>query len=167
MGQGRMVLAKDAVALGMADRVATIQQVLHRMGADEGGTSPGAAMARARAVEIECNLPTLFAFVHNSKTADKEPIWGAVDKTKLPRIAFAEKGEPDKKSTWGYPHHWVSGAGNPDDNGVWTTGTLFLHREGLNAAWAAANGARSGQKADQAVIDHLQAHRRALGLEKE
>jgi signal peptide peptidase SppA len=47
-GQGRVVLAKDAVARGMADRVATLEQVLTRLN----GTSPAAAAARARAAEL-------------------------------------------------------------------------------------------------------------------
>src|SRR5262249_27424355 len=29
---------------------------------------------------------------HDSSTSDNEPSWGSVDKTKLPRVAFAEKG---------------------------------------------------------------------------
>jgi hypothetical protein len=103
---------------------------------------------------------------HDSETAKSEPEWGSVDKGKLPRVAFAEHGEPDKKSTWGYPHHFVEG-GELGDEGVYTSGTLYLHRGGLNAAWAAANGARSGDKAPEHVIAHLQAHRRALGLDKE
>ncbi len=37
-GGGRMLTAKDAVAAGMADRVATLEQVLSRLGA-EGGTT--------------------------------------------------------------------------------------------------------------------------------
>ena len=106
------------------------------------------------------------AFTHNSKVADREPDWGSVDKTKLPRIAFADTGVPDKVSTWRFPHHWVQNGGDPDENGRYTTGTLYLHRGGLNAAWAAAQGARSGEKADEAVIRHLQAHRRALGLDE-
>jgi hypothetical protein len=101
---------------------------------------------------------------HDSVTSDSEPAWAAVDKTKLPRVAFADHGEADKKSSWGYPHHWVSG-GTVGDQGIYTSGTLYLHKGGLNAAWAAAQGARSGQKASSAVISHLQAHRRALGLE--
>ena len=100
----------------------------------------------------------ILAFTHNSITAPGEPDWSGVDKTKLPDMAFADR--PDRS----YPHHWVKGGGAPDDKGRDTTGTLYLHKGGLNAAWAAANGARSGQKASQAVIDHLQAHRRALGI---
>lgn len=106
------------------------------------------------------------AFEHNSTVSKNEPSWGSVDKTKLPRLAFARKGEPDKKSTWGFPHHWVKGAGGEDKNGVYTTGTMFLHKGGLNAAWNAAMGARSGKKAEPAVIAHLRRHFSALGITK-
>jgi len=63
------------------------------------------------------------------------------------------------------PHHWVENGGNIDENGVYTTGDMYLHKGGLNAAWAAAQGARSGEKASQEVIDHLQAHRKAIGAD--
>ncbi len=106
------------------------------------------------------------SLTHNSKTADTEPDWGGLDKTKLPRNAFADEGDPDKKSTWAYPHHWVKN-GTLGKDGVYTSGDMYLHKGGLNAAWAAAQGARSSQKASQAVIDHLEAHRKALGLDKE
>jgi len=105
-------------------------------------------------------------FTHNSKTADREPEWGSVDKGKLPRAAFADEGEADKKSTWAYPHHWIENGGAPDKNGVFSTGTMYLHRGGLDAAWSAANGGRSGQQASAAVKEHLEAHRKALGLDK-
>jgi len=57
-GQGRMVTAKNAVALGMADHVATLETVLKRMGADASGggmgaVSPSQATARARSIEVE------------------------------------------------------------------------------------------------------------------
>jgi ATP-dependent Clp endopeptidase proteolytic subunit ClpP len=104
------------------------------------------------------------ALTHNSKLADSEPEWSAVDKTKLPRNAFADQGEADQKSSWGYPHHWVENGGDLNDMGVFTSGDMYLHRGGLDAAWSAANGGRTGQKASQEVIDHLQAHRQALGL---
>lgn len=102
---------------------------------------------------------------HNSKLADDEPDWGSVDKTKLPRSAFADQGEPDKKSTWTYPHHWVKN-GTLGDEGVYVDGDMYLHKGGLNAAWAAAQGARSGEKAPREVIDHLQAHRTAIGADE-
>lgn len=105
-------------------------------------------------------------FSHNSTVADSEPSWGNVDKSSLPRMAFADEGEPGKKSTWGYPHHWVSG-GSKGGDGIYTSGTMYLHKGGLNAAWAAANGARSGQESSSAIKDHLEAHREALGLEDE
>lgn len=57
-GQGRMVTAKEAVSRGMADHVATLEQVLRRLGGDvaqggAGAISPAMAAARARAAEIE------------------------------------------------------------------------------------------------------------------
>lgn len=102
---------------------------------------------------------------HNSKLAPNEPPWGEVDKTALPRNAHAEQGEEGKKSTWGYPHHHIVGGTKKDNDGIWTDGEMYLHKGGLNAAWSAAQGARSGQKSSQGVIDHLQAHRRAIGIE--
>lgn len=106
------------------------------------------------------------AFNHNSKVADSEPKWGDVDKTKTPRLGYADRGEADKKSTWKFPHHWVKGGGGLDDKDVYTTGTMFLHAGGLNAAWAAAQGARTGKKASAKVIEHLSVHRKALGLDE-
>jgi len=107
------------------------------------------------------------AMRHNSNLADSEPAWGDVDKTRLPRAAFADGGEPDAKSTWGYPHHWVQDGGDLDEDGIYTSGTMYLHRGGLNAAWSAAQGGRSGEKASAAITSHLQAHRRAVGEESE
>lgn len=113
------------------------------------------------------DLDILLVFTHNSDTAKSEPDWGSVDKTALPMLAFADHGDgADKKSSWSYPHHFVQNAGGKDDNGVWTTGDLLLHTGGLAAAWSAAMGGRSGQKASPAVIAHLAAHRKALGLDK-
>jgi hypothetical protein len=107
------------------------------------------------------------AFFHNSKTKENEPDWGDVDKTALPRNAFADQGEAGKKSTWSYPHHWIDGGTQKDEDGIWTNGTMYLHEGGLKAAWAAAQGARSGEKASQKVRDHLQSHRKALGWDEE
>lgn len=109
-------------------------------------------------------------FSHNSTLAEDEPQWSDIDKTKLPRQAFcfdAPDTDPDKKSTWKFPHHWVQGGGDLDDNSVYTTGTMYLHRGGLNAAWAMAMGARSGVVADPKIIAHLKKHRDALGIGEE
>lgn len=108
--------------------------------------------------------PELLALTHNSTLATTEPAWGAVDKSALPRVAFADIGEADKKSTWRYPHHWVQHGGSPGANGVVTTGTMYLHRGGLRAALASAGGARSGQPAPTAVKAHLNAHAKAIGM---
>lgn len=51
-GEGRMVLAKDAVTAGMADRVATLAQVVHRLGGESGGE---------RGVSAEADEPILVA----------------------------------------------------------------------------------------------------------
>ena len=104
------------------------------------------------------------AFTHNSTLADSEPDWGTVDKTRLPRIAFADMGEEDSKSTWRFPHHWVQGGGELDENGIYTTGTLYLHRGGLAAARSAAAGGRSGQPASEAVRRHLAQHAEDIGM---
>lgn len=117
-----------------------------------------------RFVTIEELTTASKALTHNSTLDDSEPAWGGLDKTKLPRKAFADQGEPNEVSTWKYPHHWVSGGSKTDDNGRFTDGTMYLHKGGLNAAWAAANGARSGQEASSSVISHLKSHRDALGL---
>ena len=85
---------------------------------------------------------------HNSKVADKEPGWAGVDKTRLPRAAFADRGDPSRaspsrasgsndgsndaasKSSWAYPHHWVQDGGDLDEDGCYTTGTMYLHEAG-------------------------------------
>ncbi len=54
-GKGRMMLAKEAVAAGMADRVATLSMVVARLGGDGAAASVGAMLAayRARAVVVQ------------------------------------------------------------------------------------------------------------------
>lgn len=113
------------------------------------------------------------ALNHNSKLADDEPDWSEVDKTQLPENAFvwqAEDHESENKSTWSYPHHFVrDGEMGEDDEGneVYTSGDMYLHESGLDAAWAAAQGARSGEEASQTIKDHLQAHREDIGAKSQ
>jgi len=103
---------------------------------------------------------------HNSTLAKSEPAWGSVDKTKLPRNAFADMGEVGKKSTFRYPHHWVEG-GKVGESGLFVSGNMYLHRGGLKAALQAAGGARSGQKeSNPAVKKHLTSHADAIGMER-
>jgi phage I-like protein len=108
-------------------------------------------------------IASFMALSHNSTLANNEPDWGSVDKTKLPRIAFADQGQADQKSTWSFPHHWVEG-GQVGDSGVYDSGDMYLHKGGLMAAWAAAQGAHTGNKASAEVIAHLEAHRKAIGM---
>jgi hypothetical protein len=42
---------------------------------------------------------------------------------------------------------------------------MYLHRGGLISAWSAAQGGRSGEKAGAEVQSHLDAHRKAVGLD--
>lgn len=106
------------------------------------------------------------AFKHNSKLSKDEGKWSEVDKKKLPRIAFADMGEEDKKTSWKYPHHFCPDGDNEDEKGCYTTGTMYLHKRGLNAARAASKGARSGKKASKEVMDHLDQHADDLGMTK-
>ena len=159
---GRLFLGQQAVEAGLVDGAMSREAVLDAMArtiAEGRGKemSPKVEVAAAQQPTAGPNLS------HDSKLAPSEPSWGSVDKTKLPRAAFAEQGDPDKKSTWGFPHHWVkNGKLGPD--GVYTSGTMYLHRGGLAAAWQAARGARSGKQASPAVKAHLQSHRRAIGM---
>ena len=113
------------------------------------------------------SLGIVTGFVHNSTLAKNEPAWGSTDTTRLPRLAFADMGDPNSNLTWGFPHHWVQGAGNPDKMGVATTGTLYLHKMGLHRAWASANRARSGLIVSDAVKAHLRRHMAAIGETKQ
>jgi hypothetical protein len=68
--------------------------------------------------------------------------WGAVDKDSLPASCFLIVGDPAKKATWRLPVY--EGAGPKDADGVYTRrGALNLN--GVKAAWAAINGAHTGQ----------------------
>jgi len=163
IADGRIFVGQEALDLGLIDGIQTYEETYGRIRAGIGASRLSKADTRIRLAE----LLGVEAFTHNSKLAESEPAWGSVDKTKLPRAAYADKGEADAKSTWKYPHHWVENGGNLDDNGCYTTGTMWLHKAGLNAAWAAAQGARSGKKASEQVISHLNAHRKAIGADEE
>ena len=68
--------------------------------------------------------------------------WGQVDKAKLPRSCFLIVGDPAKKATWRLPVY--EGAGPRDADGCYTRrGPLNVN--GVKAAWAALNGAHTGQ----------------------
>ena len=112
--------------------------------------------------KIQNAVSSTGTLTHNSKLHDPEQEWSTIDKTKLPKIAFA--GQTGTPSEWSYPHHWVVNGSDPDVDGRFTKGDMYLHKGGLDAAWAAANGAHSGQKASQEIIDHLEAHRKILGI---
>lgn len=100
------------------------------------------------------------ALSHNSRTKESEPQWGSwltTNRSKLPNGAFADR-EGRR-----FPHHFVVNGAGEDSEGRWTSGEMFLHVGGLNAAFAAAKGARTGRKAEPAIVSHLESHRRAIG----
>ena len=67
--------------------------------------------------------------------------WGSVNKSMLPRSAFLDQGEPDKKSTWRLPVY--EGTGPKDADGCYTKrGALNIN--GVRAALAALGGAHTG-----------------------
>lgn len=106
---------------------------------------------------------------HNSTINENEPTWGTVNKRKLPLNAFVKEApgtDPEKISTWKYPHHWVEDGEVDSDTGKYISGTMYLSKSGLAAAWAASQGARTGEKAVPAIISHIKKHRKALGLSK-
>jgi signal peptide peptidase SppA len=178
-GEGRLLNADDALKAGLIDSVRTFDDLMGKL--TGGQWSPAASAGRAAEDEVrrlkyalakqrtaDLIRPRQFGgahLSHDSKVADSEPEWSAVDKDKLPRVAFADHGDGKNHSTFAYPHHWIKN-GTLGDDGVYKDGFMYLHRQGLDSAWAAAMGARSGKKASSEVIAHLQSHRRALGLDK-
>lgn len=107
-------------------------------------------------------------FDHTSQTADDEPDWGNVDKTPLPPEAYGNWPEgPEftlqKKGSWSHPHHHIVN-GEMGENDIYTSGTLYVNRGGVAAAWAAAQGARSGVKANDYITNHIDEHRSDLGM---
>lgn len=134
-----------------------------RAGGEE-GSCIRQAWGAVRKSSNEVTENAAMALTHNSTVADSEPAWGAVDKTKLPRNAHAHLGEAGKKGTWKFAHHGVEG-GKVGDEGVYVSGAMYLSRGGLNAAWQAAQGARSGSEADPGVKSHLSGHRKDIGMD--
>jgi hypothetical protein len=74
-------------------------------------------------------------------TAVSRKPWGSVKKSMLPRSAFLDQGDPDKKSTWRLPVY--EGTGPKDADGCYTQrGPLNINA--VRAALAALGGARTG-----------------------
>jgi len=106
------------------------------------------------------------AFNHNSTVAENEPEWGSVEKPRLPMIAHAnyQSADPQKKTTWRFPHHWIQNGGGLDADGVYTTGEMFLHRGGLAAARSMVEGGRSGAEGTPEEKAHLEDHAKTIGM---
>lgn len=161
--EGEVTKLKSANSVDLVSSPAAggrIRRLVAAMGA-KATTSAGPELPE---LEEEVDGELGEALTHNSTLEEGEPPWGNVSKTELPDQAFATIDfAPDQRS---FPHHWVKGGTVDPETNRYTTGDLFLHQGGLNAAWAAAQGARTGKKADPRIISHLQKHREALGLEE-
>ena len=92
--------------------------------------------------------------IHGDNVKDSEPKWKDINKSELPNIAHAFYVDDKDKSTWKYPHHFIS-----DD-------FMFLHKGGLNAAWAAFQKDKDNLEDDMMleIEIHLQNHRDALNM---
>jgi signal peptide peptidase SppA len=60
-GQGRVVTAEEAVTLGMADRVATLDEVLKKFGVSSGVNGPQATLIESRQFTAEEIMPSIGA----------------------------------------------------------------------------------------------------------
>jgi len=126
-----------------------------RLGIDNPAVeNPKTEGSTAQRDERACSIHGIRA-PHNRIPRFPMPRWSEVDKSKLPREAFAYAPTEDRQ-TWKLPHHFLH------------EGKMYLHRGGVIAAWAALNGAHTGRPMDvpSYVRSHLLAARRALGLEQ-
>jgi len=125
-GEGRMVMAKTAVSLGMADEIDTLEGTIARLGAQLAGAGD-----RSNGVYTAAVPP------HNSDVVD-EPWDGPAEEAKLNSPVtksrgfgmyawYDENGDdpdgdgyPDAKADWKFPHHRVTGGepGPANVNGV-------------------------------------------------
>jgi len=85
---------------------------------------------------------------HSYETAGGEPVWSEVDKTALPPAAFALVEDPEKQSTWQFPHHFER------------DGTLHAHVGAIRAALTALNGSDTGKATDvpASARAHIEEH---------
>jgi hypothetical protein len=106
---------------------------------------------------------------HDDVCQQNEPAWGDVDQDKLPRSAFADPGDASDPESWKFAHHHITDGKVDEATGRFTSGTMWLNRGGLNAAWSALLEFREGDGQEYQdrpeVVEHLRAHRRALGME--
>jgi len=99
---------------------------------------------------------------HSSSIDPNEPKWEEIDETKLPMSAFAEVGDPEDRSTWKYPHHFVKN-GVIGESGLYESGELFLHRGKLLAL---ANSFEKSKDTDKVVLSEITKHIKDLGLNR-
>ena len=157
-----LFVGDQAVEAGLVDGILTLDRLVSKLSgepADEEPGSPYAFPRESKSVLMSSDVTIETSLSHNSTIADREPDWGPyleANRSKLPDNAFAD---PENRA---YPHHWVKNGVVDKETGRFKTGDMYLHRGGWKAAWSAAHGARSGKKASEAVINHLESHRSAV-----
>lgn len=157
-GEGRVVGAREAVRLGMADRVATLDETLQRLG----GRARVATTLAAREGTAELAAGPI-APHRSPRIADEDAEWDAdrelaraEGREELRRMHawVDDEGDPDAKSSYKLPHHRADGT---------------LVPRGLFAAAAALQGGRGGVELPRddvpGVRRHLGGHYRELDRE--
>ncbi len=158
-GEGRVVGPKQAVATGMADRIATMDETIARLAASvRQGSSTPATPARTSAGLVQAGpIPP-----HRSPgIADEDEPWDGPGEVARAEGAEAlrrmhawvdSNGDPDAKSSYKLPHHRAADG--------------YLVPRGLFAAAAALQGGRGGVDIPAADVPgvkrHLEEHYREL-----
>lgn len=164
-GEGRVVGAKEAVELGMADRIATLDQILARLA----GGSQRRKMAEAEEAAPEGVAPDMpgppapgagAIPAHTTATSD-EPWDGPTNEARLPsergplRQAHAwidPERDPDTKAAYRFIHHEVGTEGNVDAANMTACST------GIGVLNGGRGGTTIPDEDRQGVYDHLARH---------
>jgi len=156
-GEGRMLLARAAKAVGMVDRIATLDATVQRMARlNVRRTGPAASFS---------SLALMAAAIGRHKTTTSDDEWdGPANEARLPsgdgagstlRQAHAwvdDDGDPDAKASYKFIHHEVSGDGEPGPANL----------RACSSGIAVLNGGRGGADIPdsdrQGVHAHLAGH---------
>lgn len=175
-GQGRVLLARQAKAAGLVDRVGTLEQAVRRASqlALKPAPAKAGALRGARASEEDMDEDVGFvagAIAVHHGTTDNGPWDGPAEEAKIPNdagapvlgrmFAYQQDGaDPDLKSSYDFIHHFYRGGPGPASTRACTTGRGVLRGArlgpGVHTRWS---GSRAG------IDAHLAAHLRDAGAE--
>lgn len=172
-GQGRVILAQEAVKMGLADKVATLEETIAELGGRIDNDGPVLKSARSGLLgDAEREGAEAHAIPsHHTSTDDTDSFHGAEFKKRIQGSAAEvdskmrkfsaweseDKSRPKPKDAFKFGHHMVSEQG---DVGAASVQACLNGIEVLN-------GARGGTKIPssdrQGVYDHLARHLRDAG----